>query len=725
MKGTVPHNNQPVVTDAINTDMNVETTQQVTAPSRSKVKTSAAFLGLAIASGLLFPEGGSAATESLKADSTKSMQSSSNQAALNQDGDSVSDSSDWQPSILRNLTESNSGSMGSATPVEPAAVIDHQENETQAQEQAQPGSVVVSEPSLSKSEEKPFPYQFDTIERFDTTERAVGNGISGSDSYSSDVTENTAPSPRFSQPSQVSNAVRETIRETDISSFNRVPGTLVIDSDPTQSVSVVYKVSSGDTIARIAEAHGVSVDDVIRANNLTDPHLIKVDQELRIPKRLHNYLASPRDSYTADHNLNNSRIDLGSAQTTTPSHRASTNNNTPGASVRLRLSQTVTPTVLPSQISGDITKPVGLKVDLGDRLGTSNDGGDRISPRKLSELSQQTPVIESNYTDNSTTASRKDLSTSGESQPSSNGEFSLADAEERRLTPLNRRHSGSRLYSDRLRTEIERLRNEYHAQQSQPTYSYQTVSFSQEPEEVVIEAKAEKAETADQVLAATEPNPRRLQRINPEFNPTAYQYQKDIDGEKPSDGATQEISRRPEPGSEDNPNSLVATAPLGASAYDPLQNPTLGRIVSPDLPPLLGPDAYLPGGSTRFAGYIWPAEGILTSGYGWRWGRMHRGIDIAGPVGTPILAAAPGVVIFSGWNSGGYGNLVELEHPDGSVTLYAHNHRNLVSKGQKVTQGQLIAEMGSTGFSTGPHLHFEIHPTGNGAVNPMALLSRD
>jgi murein DD-endopeptidase MepM/ murein hydrolase activator NlpD len=721
LKGTVPHNNQPVVTGANETDMNLETTQQVTVPSRSRVKTSAAFLGLAIASGLLFPEGGSAATESLTADSTKAMQSSSNQAAFNQNGDSVSDSSDWQPSILRNLTESNSRSMGSTTPVEPAAVIDHQENETQAQEQAQPGSVVVSEPSLSKSEDKPFPNQFDTIER------VGGNSLSGSDSYSSssDVTENTAPSPRFSQPSQVSNAVRETIRETDISSFNRVPGTLVIDSDPNQSVSVVYKVSSGDTIDRIAEAHGVSVNDVIRANNLTDPHLIKVDQELRIPKRLNNYLTSPRDSYTADHDLNNSRVDLGRTQTTTPSHRASTSDNTPGASVRLRLSQTVTPTVLPSEISGDITKPMGLKVDLGDRLGTSNDGGDRIWPRKLSELSQQTPVIESNYTDNSTTASRKDLSTSGESQPSSNGEFSLADAEERRLTPLNRRHSSSRLYSDRLRTEIERLRNEYHAQQSQPTYSYQTVSFSQEPEELAIEAKAEKAETADQVFAATEPNPRRLQRINPQFNPRADEDQRNLYGENPLDGATQEISRRPEPGSEDSPNSLVATAPMGASAYDPLHNPTLGRIVSPDLPPLLGPDAYLPGGSTRFTGYIWPAEGILTSGYGWRWGRMHRGIDIAGPVGTPILAAAPGVVIFSGWNSGGYGNLVELEHPDGSVTLYAHNHRILVSKGQRVTQGQLIAEMGSTGFSTGPHLHFEIHPTGNGAVNPMALLSRD
>lgn len=722
MKGTVPYNNQPVVTDANGTDMNLETTQQVTVPSRNRVKTSAAFLGLAIASGLLFPEGGSAATESLTADSTKAMQSPSNQTAFHQNGDSVSEPSDWQPSILRNLTESNSRSMSSATSIEPAAVIDHQENDTQAQEQAQLGSVVVSEPSLSKSEDKPSPNQFDTMER------VGGNSLSASDSYSSssDVTENTAPSPRLSQSSQVSNTVRETIRENDISSFNRVPGTLVIDSDPNQSVSVVYKVSSGDTIARIAEAHGVSVNDVIRANNLTDPHLIKVDQELRIPKTLNNYLKSPRDSYTADHNLNNSRVDWGRTESNTPSYRGSTGDNTPGASVRLRLSQTVTPTVLPSEISGNITKPVGLKTDLGDRLGTSNDGGDRISPGKLSQLAEQTSVIESKYTDNSTTASLKAISASGKSQPSNSnhGGFNLADADERRLTPVNR-HSSSRLYSDRLRTEIERLRKEYHAQQFQPTYSDQTVSFSQEPEEVGIEAKPEKTETADQVVAASKPNPRRLQRINPEFNPRADQYQNDLDGENPLEGSTQEISRRPQPDSENNPNSLVAAAPMGASAYDPLQNPTLGRIVSPDLPPLLGPDAYLPGGSTRFNGYIWPAEGILTSGYGWRWGRMHRGIDIAGPVGTPILAAAPGVVIYAGWNSGGYGNLVELEHPDGSVTLYAHNHRILVNKGQKVTQGQLIAEMGSTGFSTGPHLHFEIHPSGNGAVDPIALLPRD
>ncbi len=86
--------------------------------------------------------------------------------------------------------------------------------------------------------------------------------------------------------------------------------------------------------------------------------------------------------------------------------------------------------------------------------------------------------------------------------------------------------------------------------------------------------------------------------------------------------------------------------------------------------------------------------------------------------------AAECVVVTSGWNSGGYGNLVEIRHADGSLTLYAHNQRILVEEGQRVTQGQLIAEMGSTGFSTGPHLHFEIHPAGQGAVNPITYLAQ-
>ncbi|NET49211.1 MAG: peptidoglycan DD-metalloendopeptidase family protein [Merismopedia sp. SIO2A8] len=169
---------------------------------------------------------------------------------------------------------------------------------------------------------------------------------------------------------------------------------------------------------------------------------------------------------------------------------------------------------------------------------------------------------------------------------------------------------------------------------------------------------------------------------------------------------------------------LVASAPLGSESYVPLNQPVTGRMVSPDLPPLAGPDNYLPDSSGSFNGYLYPAQGTLTSGYGWRWGRMHRGIDVAAPVGTPIVAAAPGVVEFSGWNSGGYGNMVEVRHPDGSMTRYAHNSRNFVRVGQRVAQGEQIAAMGSTGFSTGPHVHFEIHIPDQGAVNPIAYLIR-
>ena len=136
------------------------------------------------------------------------------------------------------------------------------------------------------------------------------------------------------------------------------------------------------------------------------------------------------------------------------------------------------------------------------------------------------------------------------------------------------------------------------------------------------------------------------------------------------------------------------------------------------------PDFGSPQPSQRnYGSYQWPAAGTMTSGYGWRWGRMHKGIDIANSVGTPVVAVADGVVLSSGWNDGGYGYLVELSHRDGTVTRYAHNSRLLVSKGMTVAQGTPLALMGSTGHSTGPHLHFEIHPPGTGAVNPLAFLS--
>jgi murein DD-endopeptidase MepM/ murein hydrolase activator NlpD len=121
-------------------------------------------------------------------------------------------------------------------------------------------------------------------------------------------------------------------------------------------------------------------------------------------------------------------------------------------------------------------------------------------------------------------------------------------------------------------------------------------------------------------------------------------------------------------------------------------------------------------------GWIWPTQGIFSSGYGWRWGRMHKGIDVANNIGTPIVAAKAGRVVRAGWNDGGYGYLVELQHEDGSSSLYGHNSKIVVRVGELVEQGSVISLMGSTGNSTGPHLHFEIRSPGRGAVNPLPFL---
>jgi murein DD-endopeptidase MepM/ murein hydrolase activator NlpD len=119
-------------------------------------------------------------------------------------------------------------------------------------------------------------------------------------------------------------------------------------------------------------------------------------------------------------------------------------------------------------------------------------------------------------------------------------------------------------------------------------------------------------------------------------------------------------------------------------------------------------------------GFIWPVTGPLTSGFGWRWGRMHEGIDIAVPTGTPVAAAASGTVIYAGW-MGGYGNLVVIDHGGGVSTAYGHNSSVAAGVGQPVAQGQVIAYSGSTGHSTGPHVHFEVRVNGS-PVDPLGYL---
>lgn len=136
--------------------------------------------------------------------------------------------------------------------------------------------------------------------------------------------------------------------------------------------------------------------------------------------------------------------------------------------------------------------------------------------------------------------------------------------------------------------------------------------------------------------------------------------------------------------------------------------------------------------NTRYVGgkFMWPSRSsyTITSPFSMRVHpiqgvyKQHAGIDIGAPHGTDVLAGGSGTVIVAGWNNG-YGNYVVINHGGGITTLYAHNSQLLVSKGQSVTQGQTIAKVGSTGYSTGPHIHFEVQVNGK-AVNPMSYLQR-
>jgi murein DD-endopeptidase MepM/ murein hydrolase activator NlpD len=122
--------------------------------------------------------------------------------------------------------------------------------------------------------------------------------------------------------------------------------------------------------------------------------------------------------------------------------------------------------------------------------------------------------------------------------------------------------------------------------------------------------------------------------------------------------------------------------------------------------------------------YVFPTSGRITSCFGTRWGALHGGVDIAAPIGTPIYAATSGTVVRNGF-ANGFGLALYIRGNDGAITVYGHVNREYVSAGDRVVAGELIAEVGNRGESTGPHLHFEVHPGGqlhSGHVNPMPWL---
>jgi murein DD-endopeptidase MepM/ murein hydrolase activator NlpD len=120
--------------------------------------------------------------------------------------------------------------------------------------------------------------------------------------------------------------------------------------------------------------------------------------------------------------------------------------------------------------------------------------------------------------------------------------------------------------------------------------------------------------------------------------------------------------------------------------------------------------------------YVKPAEGNFTSGFGSRWGTTHYGIDIANKIGTPIYAVTDGVVIEAGPASG-FGLWVRIQHADGTVSVYGHMDSFSVHEGQQVKAGEQIARMGNRGYSTGPHLHFEIWDATGKKLNPAPWLA--
>lgn len=387
---------------------------------------------------------------------------------------------------------------------------------------------------------------------------------------------------------------------------------------------VNYQVSRGDTLATIARAHGVTVQQLAEANRISNPNYIFANQVLVIPQDQAS--AGPAQEFKGT---------IASVPAASKALDVSTSSSFQAASV--------TPAIAKE-----------TKVAVGSSYTPSS---------TLPAASSDSKLLQSNNVEN-------------------------------------------------LKLEIEKLREKYGSQAQTSRFQAQDVSTTR--------TSATSLPTV--ALGGSE-------RVNPEFSPERYSSLNSRIREMRERVRSGQVSQakdvsQPLATPAVKPQ-LVAAAPLGSESYDPLLQSRLGKTVSPELPPLGPGNEYLPGAPNRAEGYIWPTKGVLTSGFGWRWGRMHKGIDIAGPVGTPIVAAADGVVVSAGWNSGGYGYLVEIQHADGSLTLYAHNSRILVQVGQQVAQGQQISEMGSTGYSTGPHCHFEVHPSGRGAVNPMAFLPKD
>ncbi|WP_414752745.1 peptidoglycan DD-metalloendopeptidase family protein [Anabaena sp. CCY 9910] len=454
-------------------------------------------------------------------------------------------------------------------------------------------------------------------------------------------------------------------------------------TETSASTANTYEVKPGDTLAAIASRYNTSVAELVKVNNLSNPNQLKISQQLIIPGRANNTIAQ------APAIISSNSVQYPSTPTVP---------NFPVDTARVNPSL---PVVQPPAIANNDSVPITVPTPGAN----SETPVDTIVPLESASAPADTQGVGGNVP-----------------IPKAFIEIQRPQQPGKRVA----RAKGDRLRS--LQAEIQRLQAKYRDQQTGNT-SAPVVANQNNGIAIPIPV------TSPNNFAVTRPISRQQEIAVPIAVPTPLAPNYSNQPVKPQFRATLPVNEPLNP--EFLPNNAprnpsirrVATPPARLNASESLGR-MRGTTVSPNLPPLAAVDQYLPQAidenvpppSDPSVALIWPTKGVLTSGYGWRWGRMHRGIDIANAVGTPVFAAADGVVEKSGWNKGGYGNLVDIRHPDGSLTRYAHNSRLLVQAGQQVRQGQQIAAMGSTGFSTGPHTHFEIHKSGKGAINPIAML---
>ncbi|MEH2206085.1 MAG: peptidoglycan DD-metalloendopeptidase family protein [Nostoc sp.] len=504
------------------------------------------------------------------------------------------------------------------------------------------------------------------------------------------VVEKTALAAQLDTSSDVSqaNLISKLKQKTQTSAS--VPAAPIVIASSTHAA---YEVKPGDTLAAIASRYNTSVSELVKANNLNNPNELRISQKLVIPAvqipavQVEATVASQptfvEPSKTPK--VATSPLNIGSANSYLPS--------SPSPTIADNSSVTV-PTPVTVQIQANsATELETAPLPTAKSYGV---GGDIPVPQAFAEMQQP-------------------------------------------KTPANRVARVNNNNNDRLRglqAEIQRLQQKYRAQQSG---------------NLVVPAAAIEANNAAMLTPISTPNnfsvPKPASRPNsvaiPIPVPAPIRANYSVQPIKPQFRTTVRPTEAVNPEFLPNLGSASQWAPSRTQSATRVATPSgrvnasdsLGKMrgttVSPQvLPPLAAVDQYLPRPideltpppSSSTLAYTWPAKGTLTSGYGWRWGRMHKGIDVANSTGTPVVASAEGTIQKAGWNNGGYGNLVEIRHPDGSTTRYAHNSKILVQPGQAVHQGETIALMGSTGHSTGPHTHFEIHPSGKGAVNPIAML---